>query len=466
MYSKSLSILWLAGILSIAASARTTDGAPISGSPAAAGLKTAVYAAKGDDFCLAGPSTLCLAQDRFSVEVSWTDFDDVTGVGSVLPFQSDDSGLLWFFNADNWEMLIKVLPGCDFNNHFWVFSAASTDVEYRLRVTDHVAGVVKEYFNPRGNAAAAITDTFAFPTCDVVGGRPDLLLVADPATIPIMGTAALTLIARDSLGNPAPGARMSLEATLGTVAPEVVTDANGEAVTLFTAGEATGRATITATLEGAEPVSVEVTILQAAGAEVLLFANPTALPTLGSSQVTLIARDESGIPLGAGQRIRLVADLGAIEQDVFTDDRGEATAEFVAGPQAGVGRVTAILDGSAPAHVELEIRDTPSALVLEVNPSVVHRFDDQIVDLTVIVLNAQGEPFPGALVRFSSDLPLELEPSSVLTDPTGRATSQLTVTPVELQGIPENGTFRVSAEIIHDGQVLTQSVFLTVLGAP
>ncbi|MCP4654899.1 MAG: hypothetical protein GY856_05705, partial [bacterium] len=77
----------------------------------------------------------------------------------------DDSGILWFFDADNWEMLVKVLDGCALNRRFWVFAAATTNVEYTLRVTDTVSGTVKTYFNPLGNAAAAITDAGAFATC-------------------------------------------------------------------------------------------------------------------------------------------------------------------------------------------------------------------------------------------------------------------------------------------------------------
>ncbi|MEE8522333.1 MAG: hypothetical protein V3T72_00245, partial [Thermoanaerobaculia bacterium] len=78
---------------------------------------------------------------------------------------SQDSGLFWFFDPDNWEMMIKVLDGCGFNDHFWVFASATTNVEYTLRVTDTQTGVMKEYFNPLGNAAPAITDTGAFATC-------------------------------------------------------------------------------------------------------------------------------------------------------------------------------------------------------------------------------------------------------------------------------------------------------------
>ncbi|MCP3957063.1 MAG: hypothetical protein GY719_04360 [bacterium] len=83
----------------------------------------------------------------------------------MLPFGSSDSGLFWFFTPGNWELLVKVLDGCSINDRFWVFAAATTDVEYTLRVTDIETGRVQEYFNPLGRSAAAITDTEAFATC-------------------------------------------------------------------------------------------------------------------------------------------------------------------------------------------------------------------------------------------------------------------------------------------------------------
>ena len=72
---------------------------------------------------------------------------------------------MWVFSANNWEMLIKVLDGCAINDHYWVFAAATTTVEYTLTVTDTITDVVAEYFNPLGVAAAAVTDTDAFATC-------------------------------------------------------------------------------------------------------------------------------------------------------------------------------------------------------------------------------------------------------------------------------------------------------------
>ncbi len=115
--------------------------------------------------CTPGPTHLCLNQGRFRVEVDWRDFEGKPGSGKAVEFGSADSGLFWFFSPNNWEMLIKVLDGCGINNRFWVFAAATTNVEYTLRVTDTETGAVQSYYNPLGNPAAALTDTSAFATC-------------------------------------------------------------------------------------------------------------------------------------------------------------------------------------------------------------------------------------------------------------------------------------------------------------
>ena len=102
--------------------------------------------------------------DRFQVEVGWATTTGM-GVGQVVPGGSDTSANFFFFSADNWEMLIKVLDGCGITNHFWVFFAATTDVEFTVTVTDTQTDQVKQYFNPLGNPANAVTDTAAFATC-------------------------------------------------------------------------------------------------------------------------------------------------------------------------------------------------------------------------------------------------------------------------------------------------------------
>ncbi len=114
--------------------------------------------------CRSNATTLCLDNARFQVEVVW-DSGTAMGLGQVVPGGTDDSSNFWFFSPDNWEMLIKVLDGCDINNNFWVFFAAATDAGFTVTVTDTQEDEVKVYTNPFGQAASAKTDTTAFATC-------------------------------------------------------------------------------------------------------------------------------------------------------------------------------------------------------------------------------------------------------------------------------------------------------------
>jgi hypothetical protein len=52
-----------------------------------------------------------------------------------------------------------------FNNAWWVYAAATTDVEYTMTVTDTLHDETKTYTNALGNASPAITDSAAFATC-------------------------------------------------------------------------------------------------------------------------------------------------------------------------------------------------------------------------------------------------------------------------------------------------------------
>lgn len=124
------------------------------------------FAVRGESSCTPDEATLCLDDGRFKVTIDWRDFADVQGLGRLVDGgTSSDSGLFYFFEADNWEMLVKVINGCSFNNHYWVFAAATTNIEYNLRVVDTQTGAVFNSTNPLGMPSAALTDTGAFATC-------------------------------------------------------------------------------------------------------------------------------------------------------------------------------------------------------------------------------------------------------------------------------------------------------------
>jgi len=114
-------------------------------------------------FCPPSDRQLCLKGGRFSVVVEFQTPDGAPrGQGHVVPGYGDESGLFWFFNADNWELMVKTLDGCAINNRKWVFTSATTNVEYDVTVFDFFTGQSKTYHNTQGVSAPAVTDTGAF----------------------------------------------------------------------------------------------------------------------------------------------------------------------------------------------------------------------------------------------------------------------------------------------------------------
>jgi hypothetical protein len=135
---------------------------PHDGNLQGAGVGFLVFPVGGA--CNNTATTLCL-DGRFVVSVTWSTGPGSSGAGMRVPCATTDSGLFWFFSADNWELMVKAVNGCGLNNRHWIFSAATTNVFYRLQVTDVVGRAQKIYFNYTGPPAPAVTDTSAFATC-------------------------------------------------------------------------------------------------------------------------------------------------------------------------------------------------------------------------------------------------------------------------------------------------------------
>ena len=123
----------------------------------------------------AAQRTLGLLGGRFSVGVSWHDVSSgKAGYGRAVP-DSDQTGMYWFFDASNLELVVKALDGRALNRHFWFFYGALSDVEYWITVTDTATGAVQTYYNPPGNLCGR-GDTSAFN-----GGRGKSAAAGGPA---------------------------------------------------------------------------------------------------------------------------------------------------------------------------------------------------------------------------------------------------------------------------------------------
>jgi len=111
------------------------------------------------------PEPLLLADGRFEVTAVWTTATGSSGYGKPMAL-TDDTGYFWFFDADNVEVVLKVLDACGFADRFWVFAGGLTNVGVELVVRDTVAEVEKRYSNDVDQPFQPIQDTAGLATCD------------------------------------------------------------------------------------------------------------------------------------------------------------------------------------------------------------------------------------------------------------------------------------------------------------
>ncbi len=114
--------------------------------------------------CVPDATTLCLNSGRFRVQANWETASGQSGLGIAIP-ETSDTGMFWFFSANNLEILVKVVNGCSFNQRYWVFAGGLTNVRVAVTVTDTQTATVRTYVNPQGVAFAPIQDAGAYATC-------------------------------------------------------------------------------------------------------------------------------------------------------------------------------------------------------------------------------------------------------------------------------------------------------------
>lgn len=110
--------------------------------------------------CIESSTQICLVKNRFQVSVA---YDAGSGLSKMTAIKyTPETGLFWFTDAGNIEVLLKMIDACDFNAKFWVYAGGTTDVQVNVTVTDTKTGTTKNYTNQRGKAFVTITDSNAF----------------------------------------------------------------------------------------------------------------------------------------------------------------------------------------------------------------------------------------------------------------------------------------------------------------
>ena len=142
-----------------------TNGATIDAARGSA-LLTVVDNDASQAACVPGPGTLCLLGGRFRASIDFRTPNVGAGTGHAMRL-SDQTGLFWFFNQSNMELLVKVIDGCGVQGlrGHWIFFAATTNVDFSMTITDTETGVSKQYRNPLGLAALPVQDVTTFRAC-------------------------------------------------------------------------------------------------------------------------------------------------------------------------------------------------------------------------------------------------------------------------------------------------------------
>ena len=109
------------------------------------------------------PTTTALQFDGgYEVSMCYVTPGGEEGQAKAGVWASSQSGILWFFDRVNAEILVKVLDGCAHNGHRWVFVAPVTTLEFNLWVTGPDGGRWT-HTNRQSATAATKSDLRAFP---------------------------------------------------------------------------------------------------------------------------------------------------------------------------------------------------------------------------------------------------------------------------------------------------------------
>lgn len=282
----------------------------------------------------------------------------------------------------------------------------------------------------------AVSDPFS-----IVPAEPDASassVSALPSSLSAGGTATLTAIVRDLLGNPIQGVSVTFEATGtgNTLSPPVATDAAGMAFGDLTS-TAAGAKTVTASA-GPLPLSAHPIVTFAAGpvdgARSTAAAAPASLVADGvaSTSVTVTLRDAWDNPV-PGRWVSLTSSRGTADLLASwwetTDAAGTVT--FAASSERAGATTFTALASSSPTPVSLSTSATfvPGPVsathsTVLASPTSAAADGSSPATVTVRLVDAKGNPVPLKEVSLASDRGADdaIAPASATTDAAGIAT--------------------------------------------
>ena len=114
----------------------------------AAGGGILAYDLEEPETCVPTATALCITDDRFKIESRWRDFAGHSGVGERGAAHRGHGQLLVLRSRTTSSSSSRRSTASDYNNAFWSFYGALSNVEFTVLATDTATGAQRGYFNP------------------------------------------------------------------------------------------------------------------------------------------------------------------------------------------------------------------------------------------------------------------------------------------------------------------------------
>ncbi len=260
-------------------------------------------------------------------------------------------------------------------------------------------------------------------------------LVANPSSIAVTESTTISATLRDGADNPvADGTEVSFRTNAGTLSTPTARSVNSVAQATLTAGDAAGKAQVTAQAPGSS-ASMTVRFLPGPPEAVTLVASATAVEVGGEVELSAQVTDSFGNPVADGTPALFQTSLGSLSAGSVETKQGRAQSRLIAGGKTGQADVSVQVDRHSASQQVAFLPGAPHTLTLAadlLDIEVCHQ-----VPIRVTVLDAWGNPVAnGTTVTFRSSR------GSVLPGPHDTSGGQVSAS---FAGGPHPGPAKVTA---------------------
>jgi len=306
------------------------------------------------------------------------------------------------------------------------------------------------------------------PACDkmplVAPTGTTITLFASSTTLGLNASIEITANVIESAGTPVQnGTVVSFVTTLGTIEPAEARTNNGKANVRLVAGTRSGTAEVSAFSGGASTTeALKFSVGAAAAANVVLLANPSALPSSGGVvQLTAVVNDSSGNRL-AGVPVSFTTDAGQLAPtSVVSDGNGEARSSLNTTAKAKV--TASVVGGTAGAltgSVDIPVRVGPTITISIPTASLI----PGVAATFAVSVTAGGAAVREAAIDFGDGGRQNVSPAgtSVVAHVYGRSgTFIVTAVATDTAGETTTATASVSVQSVVVAVSLTAGTILT-----